>query len=230
MARARYGGERGAGPLAARLRACGPTTAAPRRRRREALWSAATTIRLADTRRLGQARGLAHSRRRTRRRPTTSCSAPTRSPSCRRPSDDARLRPVREDLDARPRLPGARGRRGVRATGTSRGTVRVAFAHWAEPAEDGGAQLHLRGARGPGRHPRPPAAEGDLGACSARSSAWSARSRSNWPCGGRGRTLRIPPGWSGLGARGAGRPATGSRRPAACSPRRAGRRSTASPR
>ena len=33
---------------------CGPTTGAPRRRRREALWAEATGIRLADTRRLGR--------------------------------------------------------------------------------------------------------------------------------------------------------------------------------
>ena len=74
----------------------------------------------------------------------------------------ARLRPVREDLDARARLPGARRRRGLRRLGRARHRARRLRALGrAEPTT--ARELHLRGARGAGRHPGAAAAEGGLG-------------------------------------------------------------------
>ena len=69
------------------------------------------------------------------------------------------LRAVRADLDARARLPAARGPDDFRDW-DERGTVRVLFAHWAEPLPGRRLRARVRGARRPGRRHRPRAAQG----------------------------------------------------------------------
>ena len=229
MARARYGGERGAGPLAARLRACGPATARSATRRREALWSAATSDPARRHAPARQARRLAHSR---------ACDASQTYHELFRAypftvldetEHDARLRPVRADLDARPRLPGARRTPEAFADWDEPGTVRVAFAHWVEPLE-----RRRRRAASPRR------------ACSPVDTHARLRLKAIWAVLGpferlvgaeplelavrRAESTRIALAMGGLGARGPGRPATDRGGPPPARRGAAGRRSTASPR
>ena len=230
MAWARYGGERGAGPLAAGMRASGPTTGARRRVPRDALWSAATSDPPGRHAPARQARRAGASRACTARRPTTSCSAPTPSPSRRRPTTAlvsglcGRIWTLARDY------PALDGRRGVRGTGTSPARSASRSPTGSEPLGDGRSQLHSEARVQPVDTHRAPAPEGDLGACSARSSASSAPSPSNWRCSGPGRRPRMPPRWSRTRCARDWMTRIGSRRRAACSPKREGRRSTASPR
>ena len=125
----------------------------------EALWHAARSVRLADTRAARAPRALAHPGRRPRSQtydemfrtePFTVLEAgETWSVSglC------GRIWTLARDY---PRLGGPEDFRDW----DERGTVRVLFAHWAEPADDGARDAGERGARGSGGRGGAGSAEG----------------------------------------------------------------------
>ena len=142
MARARYGGERGAGPLAAGL------TASGRYHRRAATASPRRAVGRRDDDPAGrhaparQARELAHPR--APRSQTYHEMFRAYPFTVLQETDDTlvsglcgRIWTLARDY---PALDGAE----AFADWDEPGTVRVAFAHWAEPLEDGRAQLSPR--------------------------------------------------------------------------------------
>ena len=229
MAWARYGDERGAGPLAARCdrahappaRARPPTpTRCGARRRRSAwptragsagssagasrAWTASQTYH-----ELFRAYPFTRPRGVRARRSSPACAAGSgRSPA---------TTPRSTDADAF-------------AAWDEPGTVRVAFAHWVEPLGDGRAELHSEARVQPVDTHGAAAPEGDLGAVVGPFERLVGAEPLELAVRGPRRRPRMPPGWSRTRCARGWMTRIGSRRRAACSPRRAGRRSTALPR
>ena len=229
MAWARYGGERGAGPLAARGERAHAATGArpprtarrcgPRRRR----------IRLADTRRLGKLVGW--------RIPGVDAVADLPRAVPRLPVHRARARPTRRSSPAcaggSGRSPATTRRSTARSTsrpGTSRARSASRSPTGSQPPTTAAPSCTPRRACSAVDTQRPAAAEGGLGAARpVRAPGRRGAARAGRPAG-RGRRPRMRAGWSRTRCARVWMTRSGSRRRAACSPRRAGRRSTASPR
>ena len=103
--------------------------------------------------------------------------------------------------------------------GTSRGTVRVAFAHWVATLGDGRAELCSEARVQPVDTDRPAAPEGDLGgARPVRAPGRRGAARIGGPAGRQGSDLECAPRWSRTRCARGWMTRSGSRRRAACSP------------
>ena len=182
-------------------------------RPRRAVGARRRAIRLADTRRLGRLVGWRIPGVARVRRPTTSCSAPTRSPSSTRPSTTlvsglcGRIWTLARDypaLDGAGRVRGLgrarHGPRRVRALGRAARRRRAELYSEArvQPV-DTHARLRLKAIWALSRPVRAPGRRG--------------AARAGGRAGARGRDLDCARNGAGLGARGAGRPATDRGRP-----------------